>query len=74
MCMKRNYADMCMRRRLSGPRPSKHQALLWMGAYGKAFLVHMMKLVIFSSCLNIALLLVKLRPLLLALPVLRETT
>ena len=53
--------------RLCGFNVSKHQTLFWFGANGKAVLMHSIKLVLFTSCLNIAVFLVQLRPTLMAL-------
>mmetsp|Transcript_38397 Transcript_38397/g.90634 ORF Transcript_38397/g.90634 Transcript_38397/m.90634 type:complete len:998 (-) Transcript_38397:84-3077(-) len=41
--------------------PTKHQALFWFGTRGKGFMIHMVKLLLFSSVISLAVVAVELR-------------
>jgi len=47
---------------LYGKTVNRHQSLFWMGAHGVTVIFHMIKLVLFASVVNMAVLMVNVRP------------
>lgn len=58
-----------IRRAMYGSHVNPHQSLFWMGARGKSFLIHLIKISLFASVVNLAVLVVNLRPMLMGLQV-----
>ena len=48
--------------RLNGENVNRHQSLFWFGQNGEAVMMHLVKLVLFSTCVNIAVFFVEVRP------------